>query len=452
MSVIFKSDWLASEPFFYNTKRNTFSSSLQPLQADASSFHAEGLANYCDFGFSVFEQTPFAELKFLPPSAELSKDERGNLVVHNLQDPLFNYLDRKLSESDVIDLIKTKVQLWEASLPSGQLIVLPLSGGYDSRLLLWAIQNKERVRAFTYGISKKQSQSLEVVRARYVAQKFGVKWQQIELNEFNKYIPNWLKLYGAATHAHGMYHYEFYTKIREYVSDSAAVLSGIFGDVWAGNVKQVEIRSPDDLLLLGYTHGVRADVSKLLVKNKGELRHSFWQNHRHSFADWRMQTVLTIRLKMILISYLVSLPKNFGFKAWSPFLDIEVASAMLNVSQKRRSGRLWQVDFFKKVGLDLEGLDRSGLTTNTLDYDVLRWSPVRPLEGSILAKVVDRDYVDWINRNITPCLWSDLRVKILTMKKVGSVVSRMGLKNKTLAAYNAYLCLKPIEEHLRAEG
>src|SRR5262245_50754258 len=76
----------------------------------------------------------------------------GKLSVEYLDDPLEQWLGYRLSEDDVIGLIKDRVWDWERAV-TGEIIV-PTSGGYDSRLLNWCIEDKSRVRSFTYGISE----------------------------------------------------------------------------------------------------------------------------------------------------------------------------------------------------------------------------------------------------------------------------------------------------------
>src|SRR5690606_19330280 len=142
-------------------------------------------------------------------------------------------------------------------------IVIPLSGGMDSRLLLWCIRDKARVRAYTYGLSKDQGQSTEIVHARILAERLGIRWEQITLGHFHRYFPEWYAHFGLATHAHGMYHFEFYTNIRERLAGGQAFLSGIVGDAWAGSFSPPSINSADELLSLGLTHGMRADPTRV---------------------------------------------------------------------------------------------------------------------------------------------------------------------------------------------
>jgi hypothetical protein len=448
--IITESDWLSSSPVFFDLKSRQSDNSFNVVlkSQESISLDLDALYDYLEFGYSVFERTPVRNISFLRHSSRLINDNNGALSVVYLNDPFDQYCDYRLSESDVIELIRSRVQSWEASLPADQEIVLPLSGGYDSRILLWCLKNTDRVRAYTYGISSNQSESFEVIRAKLLAKKFNIRWRHIELGKFNQFIPDWINLYGASTHAHGMYHYEFYSAIRSELSGTPALLSGIVGDAWAGSIPYREINSVSDLVKLGYSHGMTADKTKLRIVPNHEARQSFWETNSDRLKLHSFQTVTTIRLKIILLNYLISLPKHFSFDSWSPFLDIEVAMSMLNLPSHRRSGRLWQRDFFKKVGLDLESSVKNYSSENSLDYQSLNNICLSPLNISVLSHVFDPKYLAWINSKIVPNLFTDLYTYMTSVPKVGGALRRCGFKCDTLRAYYAYLCIKPIESVL----
>jgi hypothetical protein len=445
-TLLHETDWLASTPAFYDLRQGKANTSIQALTpVDASPvFNPEGLYNYLDFGYSVLEQTPLANIRFMRHSSRLWRTDSGKLEVEYLNDPFDRYIDYRLSESDIIELIRERVQSWESSLPADRELVLPLSGGFDSRLLLWCLDDPSRVRAYTYGLSENQSRSTEVVHAQRLAKLFGVCWEQIPLGNFHNYFDDWDAEFGISTHAHGMYHFEFYTKIREHLKGEHAFLSGIFGDVWAGSILPNPIDNFLRLSEMGYTHGLCADASKLNIAVKHNLRKHFWSDHGERLDDHRYQVITTIRLKIILISYLMRVPRLFGFKPWTPYLDIDIAMAMLNLPKERRYNRQWQRDFFRKVGLNLEEQKLLSSKSNTLNYQALKRRPLPPLDCNLLREVIDSHYINSINHNLRLTPFNRLRNKLL-----GGRLRRLGFQNKFLEAYYAYLCLKPIESVLK---
>lgn len=463
MGLLYETDWLASTPVFFKAKTGAADTDIWrvlPAAGEPFTFDPEGLYNYLDFGYSVFGQTPVADVRFLPPAARLYLNTNGSLEVERLADPVEHWWDYRLAEDEVIELIRSRVQSWEAALPPDQEIVLPLSGGFDSRLLLWCLRDKSRVRAYTYGLSEDQDYSTEVVHARALAQRFGIRWERIPLGDFHRFFADWDVAFGLSTHAHGMYHFEFYNRIRERLDGEQAFLSGIIGDVWAGSIPPRQCEGPDDLVQLGYTHGMRAEPSRLRLPATHGLREQFWSDHGERLTDHRFQVVTSMRLKLMLLSYLMRVPRLFGFQPWTPYLDIDIAMAMLNLPPERRANRQWQRDFFAKVGLDLENQGLVSSWQNNLNHQGTRHIPLRPLDRTVLAEVIDPRYVDWINRTIPPDMrhadrlqWLD---RMLRRVRGGGRLSNLLQLQPRIRhnekdwreAYCAYLTLKPLEASL----
>lgn len=449
--LLFETDWLASRPVFYHEKTGKASQNInEVIDYDNLEFDPEGFNNYLDFGYSVFEQTPIKDVKFLRHSARLWEDDNGRLVVEYLADPTEKWLGFRLSESDVIDLIRDKVRRWEHSC-SGE-IIIPTSGGYDTRLLNLMIEDKTRIRSFTYGISRDQSRSFEVVYAQRLAEILGTRWEQIPLGDFHLYFDEWDRLYGVSTHAHGMYHIEFYRKIISKVNGGNPLLTGIIGDAWAGSVNISNIDALEDVNKLGYTHGLRANPGMSRLMKEFPRKEAYFYQHREALSDPRRRVIEAMRFKIILLSYLVAIPEYFGFKPWSPFLDIEVAMAMLNLPQERRRNRVWQQEYFQRQGVDFENSELVVDRENVLDLEALRRRPVRPLNVDLLGELIEPTYVKWINQ-VTSRFATSIFNKLLALPKVGGAMRRLRIHgisaDEALNAYKAYVVLRPIENLLR---
>jgi len=454
MTRVYETDWLASRPVFYNQTTGKVSNNINNV-IDYSNleFHPEGFNNYLDFGYSILEQTPIKDVKFLRHSSRLIIDDDNHIVVEYLEDTIERWIGKLSHEDDVLHMLELAVRQWEKSV-KGE-IIIPTSGGYDSRLLNFLIQDKSRIRSFTYGISENQAESYEVVYARKLSEILGTCWEQIELGNFHLYFDDWDRLFGISTHAHGMYHIEFYTKILPKVEKRIPLLSGIIGDAWAGSVNIPEIANSDQLSVLGYTHGLHADSRQSKLRDDIQLKERYFQTIRELIALPFYRVVEAMRFKIILLSYLLVLPESLGFKPWSPFLNKSIALGMATLSPDRRKNRLWQKEFFQKNGLDFESMKLKAFHQNTLDLQALRRIPVKPLDTRILREVVKSDYIEWINRNLPGCFgnWrGETLRKLVHVYKIGGALRRLGYTNRSLkqiAAYSAYLVLLPIQNLLR---
>jgi hypothetical protein len=449
--VLFETDWLASTPVFYNELTRWAGHNVnEVIDYENLEFDPEGFCNYLDFGYSVLEQTPVKHVKFLRHSSRLTQDEQGSLSVEYLDDPVEKWLNRRSTESDVLDLIRSKVSAWEHSVEGD--IVVPTSGGLDTRLLNWMIEDKKRVRSFTFGVSENQSESYEVVYARRLSELLGTRWMQVSLGDFHTYFGDWDRLFGISTHAHGMYQIEFYSKMATILGEThRPLLSGIIGDAWAGNVRIPEMNSQSDTVLLGYTHGMSADPSQSMFSVERSKVTRYWETHATGLRDPRLRVIEAMRFKIILLCYLMLVPRALGFQPWSPFLDIEVAMAMLNLPPDRRSNRLWQREFFRRHGLDFESMAPEADRTYGLDMQALRLIPLKPLDANLLGEVIKPAYVEAINRDARYALRDKARNVLRRTPGIGAALRRLGyLKGAAdkRKQYNAYLVLRPIENLL----
>ena len=450
MKQIYETDWLASQPVFYHEKTGKVSHNVNDVIDFANlEFHPEGFNNYLDFGYSVLEQTPVKYVKFLRHSSRLTVHENGSLEVEYLDDPVEKWFGKTSNEDDILHLLHTNIRDWENSV-EGE-IIIPTSGGYDSRILNFFIENKSRVRSFTYGLSETQSESFEVVHARKLSEIFGTRWEQIPLGNFHQYFDDWDSMFGISTHAHGMYHIEFYQKMLPKITGgNNPFLSGIFGDVWAGNVCKQDISSFMELKKIGYTHGLNCDLTQSKLSCEFDIRENYWTKNNEYLQDDYFQIINLIRLKMILISYLITVPQHFGFQVWSPFLDPQIALSMLTLPESRRRNRLWQKEFFNKHRLDLESMNLKVSHQNNLNHQAMRQMPVSPLNTNLLQEVVKPSYIKWINFHVAQQgkLW-DWFWNLRTVPKLGGLMWRLGVREQRLSAYCAYLTLKPIENLLK---
>lgn len=445
--ITVENDWLGSIPVFYNTKEKTVSTLSRLCLGDNREIHPEGLANFCEFGYSVFEQTIFADVKFMRYYSALRIADDGITVTYK-DDPVLDesFMSQQSDENTVIAQLQKYITDIESCVDGD--IVIPTSGGFDSRLLNYFVTDKKRIRSFTYRISADQSRSTEVVHAKKISEIYNTQWKQIELKKYHKYIDQWFALYGFSTHLHGMYHIEFYTSImRENTFDAPTFLSGIIGDAWAEKGKIDDIADYQDLYKLGYAHGLSLDVKYVCPHNDEMLKRGYYADHAAALRDDRLRTVFAMRTKLMLLSYLLQIPEYFGMPAWTPFLNFDNVRAMLSLPDERRADRQWQRDLFAHVGLDLENMHLSSVKSNKLDYDVAKKATFEPIDVSVMEKYVQAKRLTQINRQLAFISWGErVRDQLLYMPKVGHILKLMGVKNTFLRALYDYYVVKAIEK------
>ena len=448
MQVLFSNDWLGTTPCFYNEITGAFSTSIhQVIDYRNLEIDADGLGDYLDFGYCVFGRTPVRHVRFLPPCTQLKRRDDGAFQEVELPDPVDDWSPKATNPDEVIQQLRELINQWEDSV-SGP-IVLPLSGGYDSRLLGALIKDKSRLRAFTYGVSAQQSESQEVSRAKTTASLLGCPWQQIPLGDYNQRLPDWETQFGISIHAHGMYHQEFYEKIAQQTGTGLGVLSGLVGDLWAGSIKPLPADSVRDLPALGFSRGIHANSQKCRLPNEGRYRRLFWEKRVKRLQNPICQIVEVIRQKMMLLRYLLVVPEITGFKPWTPFTNPQIALGMLAIPAEQRQDRLWQKHWFKRHGLAVEETT-SGSRNNTIDLFALEFCPPEPLAPELLKELFPQTYLEEVNRRVfRPSSLSRQWAYLCGQPKIASLNRYTRIPNHYLAAYNTYETLKPLELLLR---
>lgn len=439
-----ENDWIGSKPVFYNTRTKKVSkNALDIIEKDDLIIDENGLIDFLDYGYCVFGATPFKHIRFVQAQESLYLENNQFLIKKNLilNENIFS---STVHSDDVFELFIQMNNNW-ANETSGKGI-LPLSGGYDSRLFTLMEPWKENCDAFTYAFYQNASNSKELNFAKWVANKQGIPWQEIRIENYLSHIDEWWNLFSITTHLHGMYHLEFYNKINT-LGNYQFLLSGIIGDAWAGSLTFPQIKDYDDVIKLGLTHGMSAN-SKYLKKQKLSVnRLQFLENHKYALEDSKMRIIISMQLKMMLLRYLVELPKMFGWKVFSPFLDKNLALTMLSLSDTDRTDRRWQFEFFRKRGLAPDSILTVNERNNKNSYlSFLNKCPVEPIKSPFVNNIFVDHYVDDINKLVVQNgSWWNLYYE-LRNTRFHPITKRIVPIDNRRDFYNAYLTIKPLDK------
>lgn len=455
-------DWLNTKPVYYNVKTGAISYSMtEVIDYSDFAFSPEGLRNYLKFGYSVFGQTMVENVRFLEANSSITQNPDGTLTITANPDPAEKLWNPGRENGDeVFEELISATKDWADNIASKDSeeseetnIILPLSGGLDSRLLAYAVRDRKNVYCYSYGLSANQRKSFETVKAAQVAKECNLQWECVELDEFLRedYMKKWYNLYGPTIHLHGMYQMEFYDKICDNFDEcrgsSLQVLSGIIGDVWAGTVRVPEINTIDDLRYLGFTHGLCMDENVCLLPKRIDAAMEFYEKNRHKLKDESWCVIFTMRLKMQLLHYLLETPHSLGMGTWSPFIDPKYAMDILNLDWSLKTNRKWEYSAFDKLGLNI-GWEKSKCDYNmVLDIETLRKNPVKPLNADLLGQVIKREYVEEVNRQIMRRPMKNLSAKPRTAANMYNKAVKK-YNSKIDAALISYEILSPIERLL----
>jgi len=447
-SILIENDWLGSIPIFYNSKSGTVSTLFnKTVGSDSVVIDPEGFNYFLEFGFSVFESTPIKNIQFLRYYSKLKVD--GNTIgVEYKNDPVIGY-NKTTTEEKLWQNIENYLSKVEQHTQGN--IIIPTSGGYDSRILNYCIENKERIRAYTYGISGKQNTSFEVVYAKKLAEILGIQWKFVPLGEYFRYYIDWFRLYGCSTHLHGMYHIEFYKKMN--LESDSTLLSGIVGDAWSGKIDVGAIDSSQKIINLAYTHGMTADRQKSNLHSNDDNRLKFFNENIDYLNNQNLQPIFLVRLKILLLSYLLTIPEYFGWPTWTLYLNFDIVMGMLYLPEERRKNRLWQKEFFQQTGINIEDFGLKCDRDNTLNFQAYSKYIFPELDEGILSEYYDKNEIKSINVNLfgIRSICNKIQYQALHTRYFKRLARIIGIKDNITKNLNSLYVLKALELCLKTD-
>lgn len=454
-SIVINNDWLGSIPLFYNSEEIVISTIPQLCKSN-SKLNFKEVINFCEIGFSILGNTIIENVKFLQFNSCLRLSKSTIDVSRNYDLALTELAkDEFEDEEKALELIENYLNNVISKFDGD--VIVPVSGGLDSRLILSLINpdKKNHLNCYTYGINALQNDSFEVVYASTLCNKLGIDWKQIKLENIYKYIDKWYNIFGFSTHLHGMYHIEFYQKIlNNKCHKNPILISGIVGDAWAGSIKFSDSKYID-FKKIAYSHNLSLD--REVFHEKFQSLNSLFEISENQFSDYmindKLKVLYTIRTKMILLSYLMTLPEYFGVPSFSPFLNYKIVKSMLMIKTERRINRQWQRDYFKSLGLDFENFKLKISKLNSLSVDLVNGYEFEKLSSSLLKVYFKQDIIEDINQKLlNPSLLDRFYTQSEKIPIWRRILKIIGVGNPIKKALINYTILKPIEIQLNEEG
>lgn len=239
-------DYAGTIPVFYTSRHGWFLSNIEPVAVVGSETTMQDISYENVFGFMrymhfIWDETAYKHIKTMEPDSKYTfSNDSENVDKIYLKSIEASEKYANLSDIEVAALLNDlNNKLVISALESYDQIILPLSSGYDSRMILAALSTrpdlKEKLHCFTYG----SIGSVEVEAGRRLTAELGVKWDFIDLplQFLDRSTLNDIdQVFGASLHMHGMYQLEFFREIKKRISihPNACLTSGFMTGVPAG--------------------------------------------------------------------------------------------------------------------------------------------------------------------------------------------------------------------------
>lgn len=283
-------------------------------------------------------------------------------------------------------------------------ILVPLSGGYDSRYLLALLKenNIKNIECFTYG----KKESYEVLIAKNVAEKLNYKWHFIEYtNELLEtfFTNEWIN-YSDKNHRYTSLPHEqdffalHYLRQQNLLPKNAIVMNGFCQDILAGSfIEPIK----------------RFDVKNYILEKQGiPLRSNQYENSWNGYQEWLVKNRLS---KFIINS--VHVYTHFGLEFYLPFWNIEWILFWYNLNLKSRINQQFYTNYL------LEGIFKT--------YNIAYKKP---------------------NHDTTNYLYSVKKLaKAILPKKITETIQNLNAEKEQLDANNSLFLYQKIYEKLKTK-
>src|SRR5690554_678691 len=181
-------DYAGTIPVFYANRNGLLLSNIEPAAVLATETTAQDISYENIFGFMrymhfIWEETAYQHITTMEPDSKYAFfNNSGNIEKVYLKSIYASEKYANHSDQEVAALLNDlNNKLVISALESYDQIILPLSSGYDSRMILAALSTrpdlKEKLYCFTYG----SIGSVEVEAGRRLTTELGVKWDFIDL-------------------------------------------------------------------------------------------------------------------------------------------------------------------------------------------------------------------------------------------------------------------------------
>ncbi|HQP69227.1 MAG TPA: asparagine synthase C-terminal domain-containing protein [Clostridiales bacterium] len=363
------SDRTRSFPIFYKIKGNEIKISDDSLVLkDAGSVIDQEAVNiFLHAGYVTGKNTLYGDIKQVRAGEYFiaTQEEVIKKVYHRYNsEELVN--DESILEDELFRIINDIGDDLAASL-KGRTPVVPLSSGFDSRLIAVLLKQHGFNSAITFTYGRKNNPELDL--SERSAEKLGFKWHYMEytnetvkgfLNseEFNRYYPS------ASNYSSMFYLQEYFAlqELKKIIPEDAVFIPGHSGDFFAGshlNKNIIASRSEDEIIgeifQKHYSNKHIDDTDRQILEKS--VRGTLEDKGNFTYLDFEDWDLKERQAKFILNSNRIY--EFFGYEYRLPLMDSRLIDFFVKVHPDLKYGKILydkvlKQRFFKDYELNFE--------------------------------------------------------------------------------------------------
>jgi hypothetical protein len=344
-------DRLGMEPYYYEIVAHKVLVYDQILDGRAFTLNQKAARNFLIFRYVPSGQTLFEGIQQIMPGEIIHIDHQTGQVNHlvvNIFPPV------EQSQMEIADarkqfhtLFRQSIEKRVARLSATEPILLPLSGGYDSRLILaflLEIVPANRIIAYTFG----QKGTYDFKIGKKIAKIFGIRHFEFPLG-IDDYSHGDLK--NACIDCNGQIAYTLEAPVRVFdniLQHGNVILSGNLGNEVMGDrshpVENATLTNREDIFLLESICKDRKIIDKVL--DKQIINDSFYFHNDEKSTLTLTDRWIYVNPNTKYTNYCVY-KKRSHIDYISPFADFQVFNFMYSLPAKWRDYCVFYFDFFQ---------------------------------------------------------------------------------------------------------
>lgn len=352
----------------------------------------EGLATFFAFGFFLDDRTYYQDIRILQPASVYRIGADGTLRSHQRYWRWQHEVDERRTYEQTVEQYDTLLKQAVSRCLTGR-IMLPLSGGLDSRSLAYAMPREKAIQSYSYGYT---ASSIETRIAAQIAEKQGFSFCS---HVVGPYLFSRLPEITAALHGSQDVTQARQVSVNAWVAGEAdAVLTGLWGDVWCDQMGAAD-GLPDDMTVTDLV------IRQFQKRGRGWLLEQVVAPH---YTQTNLSAYLLERVRAGITPFASIEDSDFRIKAyktsqwafrWSntslrgfalgavprvPYYDVDLVDFFLTVPTSFVRDRRLQIDHLKRFAPKLAAIrwQQAGVNLNLVPY--ARWAS---LPGRVAVKI-----------------------------------------------------------------
>ncbi|WP_111706604.1 asparagine synthetase B family protein [Lutibacter citreus] len=331
----------------------------------------------------------------------------------------FSYATKKFNNSEYYELRKLAIEAFENAFNrlivslNSRTVVIPLSGGYDSRLIALMLRkhNYKNVICYTYG----KKNNIEIENSKKVAETLNFKWVFIEYT--NQLLENYIKSEKFKEFAHYTCKYISMPSLQDFfavkylsennlIPDDSIFIPGHSGDLLGGsqflkvipeNLKSFEISNL--VLKEKFNHNKISHKSKKAIKKSIEQLLLEFDNNYFNKEPSSVFEDFDIKEKITKIIFKASGGYTFfGYEHRFPYWDKELLLFFKDVPPKYKKMKLLYDDVLKNYYFNLYKINFENEIQPT--YFKIYLQKIKKIIKLIFPKTLIKYFLrknDWLN-------------------------------------------------------